>query len=99
MNDNNVCCVNLKWYHFNQNNPGGSWDIDDKIDKNVFIQAHSHYEANGLAQDIGIYFDGVENGLDCRCCGNRWTHAYDEIDYLPLNGINVKIYPYGSIKN
>ena len=35
-------------------------------------------EANTKACDIGIYFDGVANGADCECCGDRWRES-DEI--------------------
>lgn len=24
-------------------------------------------------QRIGLYFDGVHNGPDCHCCGDRWS--------------------------
>lgn len=24
-----------------------------------------------------VYFDGVEDGFDCDCCGDRWYRAYD----------------------
>lgn len=24
-----------------------------------------------------VYFDGVEEGFDCPCCGDRWSRLYD----------------------
>ena len=31
-----------------------------------------------LAEDIGLYFDGVEQGMDCSCCGDRWYRAWED---------------------
>lgn len=59
---------NLKWFRFRQNNSGGKFIVNDKVDINVLIQANSPEEANNLAEKIGIYFDGYG---DCACCGNR----------------------------
>lgn len=61
-----------KFYLFRQNNSGGSFRTDDKLAINVFIEAHNAEEANLLANDIGIYFDGCDTGNDCSCCGDRW---------------------------
>jgi len=60
------------WYHFRQNNSGGGWDIDENVGQDVFIEAHDADEANARADEIGIYFDGVDSGQDCECCGDRW---------------------------
>lgn len=62
----------LKWYHYNQNNSGGSFDVNDKLCGNVYVQAPTITVANALAEDMGIYFDGVATGCDCDCCGDRW---------------------------
>lgn len=45
----------------------------------VWIEAESAAEANRLAQYNGLYFDGVDDGIDCDCCGDRWYSA-DECD-------------------
>lgn len=68
----------LKFYHFRQNNSGGSFDVNDNVNVHVLIQAHSASEANGRAEEIGIYFDGVEDGCDCDCCGDRWYRASED---------------------
>ena len=73
-----------KYFHFRQNNSGGSFDIDDKVAHHVIIQAHSATEANRLAVDVGIYFDGCESGSDCSCCGDRWYESWDAGDATPL---------------
>lgn len=77
------------FYLFRQNNSGGSFEIDAvNIGPRVWIEADTPEEANVYAQALGIYFDGVENGYDCECCGDRWEHAttYDEYEA-------VKVYP------
>lgn len=77
-NDLSVCVVSklevskLRWFTFDQNNSGGRYEIDNKVDAYVIIQAHNADEANALAERIGIYFNGVDEGHDCECCGDRW---------------------------
>ncbi len=63
----------MKFYTFNQNNSGGSFDIDDDIAHYVIIEAANANEANNKAKSIGIYFDGVDKDIDCPCCGDRWS--------------------------
>ena len=41
-----------------------------------YIYALSKEAANRTAQDKGLYFDGVEKGIDCECCGDRWHMAW-----------------------
>ena len=67
---------NLRWYEFDQNNSGGVFVMDDDVSIKVFIQAESEDVANQKAEEVGIYFDGCEKGIDCDCCGDRW---YSEI--------------------
>lgn len=64
----------MKFFHFHQNNSGGSFCIDLKngICPDVIIEARDAAHANERAEEIGIYFNGVEEGLDCGCCGDRW---------------------------
>ena len=74
-----------KFFHYSQNNSGGSFDIDDSVAHHVIIQAVSAQHADQIAIDIGIYFDGCENGQDCSCCGDRWYSAQgDEGTEAPL---------------
>lgn len=74
----------LRYFHFSQNNPGGSFDINDMVAHHVFIQARSAHEANRLALDVGIYFEGCSTGADCSCCGDRWYKVDGEGDETPL---------------
>ena len=65
------------FYHYSQNNSGGSFDFDKKagITHHVVIEAESAEAADRKAESIGLYFDG--DG-DCPCCGVRWHEAHDE---------------------
>lgn len=81
-----------KFYHFRQNNFGGSFKIDDDVAINVIIEATSAKQANGKAQEIGIYFDGCDTGKDCECCGDRW-HRVDESDATLAPMIHKKHHP------
>lgn len=73
-----------KFYHFDQNNSGGSFRENEDVTKHVFIEAHSAEEANLLADNFGIYFDGCDMGVDCSCCGDRW-HPVREDAPITLN--------------
>jgi hypothetical protein len=63
------------FYEFSQNNSGGTFVVNDKLDEMVIIEAESPVEANRRAELIGVYFDG--DG-DCRCCGNRWSSVWED---------------------
>ena len=67
------------FYMFRQNNSGGSFIMDNDVDGYVIVEATNAEEANTIAQDKGIYFDGCSTGDDCSCCGDRWN-AVDESD-------------------
>lgn len=42
----------------------------------VWVMAESREEANRLAEQYAdVYFNGVDKGLDCDCCGDRWWPA------------------------
>ena len=71
--------MSTRFYHFSQNNSGGSFDVqpNEGIDVNVIIEAPSAPEANTIAEGIGIYFNGCSTGIDCSCCGDRWY----KVDY------------------
>lgn len=75
----------LKWYKFSQNNSGGKV----KGPLQVWVEAYDRDDANYFAEKEGtIYFDGVANGNDCSCCGDRWHRVeskYDEFSSLPTN--------------
>tara|TARA_R110002167_G_scaffold114335_6_gene287964 strand:+ start:111 stop:512 length:402 start_codon:yes stop_codon:yes gene_type:complete len=62
------------WYKFWQINSGGGY-VGPHY---VIVEADSTDGANDLAVNSeSIYFDGVELGRDCSCCGDRWERVYD----------------------
>lgn len=71
--------VKTKFYEYMQNNSGGSFSKSeqDGICEYVIIEALNVEQANTRAEDIGLYFDGCNNGNDCPCCGDRWYRAYE----------------------
>ena len=75
----------MKYFTYHQNNSGGSFDYDDKIGitTNVIIEAKSADEANQIAEKIGIYWNGMEDGSDCECCGDRWHPQSGKGDDVP----------------
>jgi hypothetical protein len=77
----------MPFFHYSQNNSGGGfdYDADDGISNNVIIEADDADHANYRARDIGLYFDGVDKGQDCSCCGDRWYETWrDEGDDEPM---------------
>lgn len=66
-----------KWFYFDQNNSGGSFDHDASqgIGYGLFIEATDAGHANYRAESIGLYFNGCDEGVDCECCGDRWSPA------------------------
>ena len=75
----------MPFFTFNQNNSGGGFDvdIDAGISHFVIIEANSIDAANDKAESIGIYFNGVADGRDCACCGDRWSHPWDDATEAP----------------
>ncbi len=76
-----------KFYIFYQNNSGGTFRINDKVNEYVIIEAYGDNHANSIAEEIGIYFDGCAWDIDCRCCGDRWdrTTVNDGFDVPSLS--------------
>jgi hypothetical protein len=62
----------LNFYEFTQNNSGGHMDYDEKLTHRIYIEAENTKSAYSIAEDFGVYFNGVEDGNDCPCCGDRW---------------------------
>jgi hypothetical protein len=73
-----------EFYAFHQNNSGGNFVINDKVANYVIVEATGVLDAQYRAENIGLYFDGVENGLDCSCCGDRWSRPYGLGDPEPM---------------
>ena len=64
------------FYEFHQNNSGGSFTCNENLAYIVVIEALTPEEANSRAESVGVYFDD-EYDIDCDCCGQRWSRAYD----------------------
>jgi hypothetical protein len=62
----------MPFFQFDQNNSGGGFDIDQNVAPIVVIEAADADDAQDKALVLGIYFDGVNEGRDCECCGDRW---------------------------
>lgn len=77
--------MSTKWWEFKQNNSGGSFEHDPEvgIGFTVWVEARNPDEASARAQDIGLYFDGVRDGVDCGCCGDRWIEPWGDGKEMP----------------
>jgi hypothetical protein len=77
------------FYEFHQNNSYGVFDYNavTGISQSVIVEADSVEEANMIAERIGLYFDGCDDGTDCSCCGDRWTAQWSDSsgDPVPSN--------------
>lgn len=69
----------MKLFTYYQNNSGGVWQ--DNMPQVLEVWAGSAKEADILAEQMGAYFDGCDNDMDCPCCGDRWERKFDE--YTP----------------
>jgi hypothetical protein len=70
----------MAFFEFRQNNSGGEFDVDENLCLSIYIEAEKAEEAKEKALDLGVYFDGVENGVDCECCGDRWYESDTKLD-------------------
>jgi hypothetical protein len=71
------------FYSFRQNNSGGHFVRNKNVDGTVIIEADDEKSAIYRAYEVGIYFNGVSEGMDCECCGDRWSEPYDDGDEVP----------------
>ncbi len=62
------------FYRYSQCNTGGFF-IGAQF---VIVEAATLEEAEARATGAGVYFDGIAAGLDCECCGDRWSRYADE---------------------
>lgn len=90
----------MKFYTFNQNNSGGSFDFDEEkgITHFVIIEAESADAANEIAESKGVYFNGCDDGLDCDCCGDRWWPVSDRDGETRPEIYGQHPYTYDSVK-
>ena len=82
--------------------------VDERVSDYVLIQARNGAHADERAEEIGIYFNGVDDGMDCECCGDRWyptKYADNKGDETPRvynrppdDESATRIYPIGCDK-
>lgn len=82
------------FYEYSQNNSGGGFDVDDRVCHRIVIEAHSGDEADSIAESLGVYFDGCEKGIDCDCCGDRWSRSWGVIDMEKLSKEGYEVSAY-----
>ena len=78
--------METKFYDVTQSNPGGSFDVDANLCHRLFIESNSENEADKIAENLGCYWNGVEDGRDCPCCGDRWSGSSE----VKIEDINTK---------
>lgn len=84
----------MNWYMFDQNNSGGSFIVNDNVCHRLFIEAVSFGDAIEKAEELGCYWNGVAEGRDCPCCGDRWYPTDDivDIETFKTEGYIVSVY-------
>lgn len=73
------------FYEFSQNNSGGSFVVNESLTHRLFIEADNVIEAQYKAEQLGCYWNGVEDGMDCECCGDRWYLQDDSVNIENIN--------------
>ena len=79
------------FFHYSQNNSGGSFTGDYH---HVIIEAICAEVADVIAESqTDIYFDGCSKEIDCDCCGDRWSRTWsDGVDEPMIFGSPAKDY-------
>lgn len=63
----------MAWYEWAQNNSGGFFEEEKNgVCHRLFIEADTYDLAEQKVFELGVYYDGVDEGYDCECCGDRW---------------------------
>lgn len=81
----------MRFYEWTQNNTYGHFEVDENISHRVVIEADSYEQAEDKAFDFGIYYNGVEDQMDCDCCGDRWYDGRELTD-RSLDGKTIDEY-------
>lgn len=79
------------FYEFDQNNSGGKFIVNDEVCHRLFIEADSEEEALSKAEDLGCYWNGVADGIDCPCCGDRWSQYAERINLMKYAADGYKV--------
>jgi hypothetical protein len=67
--------MKTQFFTFHQNNSFGTFEYDKEkgITCTVIIEVVDADDSVNRAENIGLYFEGVSDGSDCPCCGDRWS--------------------------
>ena len=79
--------ANSRVYVYRQNNSGG---YIIKPAKFIIVEAENEPAALDKAKEAGLYLDGVSLGVDCSCCGDRWSNFTYEFNSV----LEAKSYCY-----
>ena len=63
------------FFTLDQTNSGGFFTGPARF---VIVEADTAAEANHRAKKVGVYFDGMRRGIDCRDCGDRWLRTKEQ---------------------
>ena len=72
----------MSWFKYGQNNSGGVFYGPYMA---IWVEAPDTDTANDIAEQHGAYFDGVRDGIDCDCCGDRWDRAWTDYEEVSLS--------------
>lgn len=78
--------VDTKFFMFNQNNSGGSFDVDENVCHRVVIEAIDGAHARSIFEPMIECQSG-----SCPCCGDRWYPEHT--DEINLSEWKEKGYP------
>jgi hypothetical protein len=84
--------IKTKFYEFDQNNSGGTFDVDENVCHRVIIEAMDENHARSIFEPMI-----VNQSSSCSCCGDRWSsYSPDEINLEKhkADGYTVGVYSH-----
>jgi hypothetical protein len=84
--------VNSRVYVYRQSNSGGQYMDPAQF---IIVEAENEPAALDKAKEAGLYLDGVSLGVDCSCCGDRWSNFTYKFNTL----LEAKSYCYKENNN
>lgn len=84
----------MKLYLYYQNNPGGHTDQTGFLWDYMIVEAPRARMADVMLEEAGGYFNGVRSGIDCECCGNRWSSKAERRDEPDMEELDIPEYHY-----
>lgn len=78
----------MKLYEYNQNPSGGHFVGSYS---KIFVIANNPEQADQFFLELGFgYFDGVDTGIDCECCGDRWKRTKHFVEVDDVEGFMIQ---------